>query len=170
MIKKQLTIRFTAILFLICLSGFTSNAQSTFPTLGGDVIGSGGSLSYTVGQLAVSFDKQKAMNAEVVKTSLYEGVQQTYSVEELRIVDVQPIETCIHIYPNPSTDRVTVTIENIVENMHLELYTVNGQLLQREPVCGTEQTIDIKDYPSGSYLLRLSVGDKENNYRIIKIR
>lgn len=164
--KKRLAL---TVLFISHFSIFTLSAQSAFPTLGGDVSGNGGSLSYTVGQLAISFEKQRTTNAEVIKTSLFEGVQQTYCIDELDIDGVLPINLNVNIYPNPTTDCIQVMPTESIDNLKFELYTIDGQLLQHGIIRGIKQTIDMKNYPSGSYLLRVHVDNMENNYRIIKI-
>lgn len=159
------------LLLLAVLSVFYNlNAQTAFPVLGGDVASNSGTLSYTVGQLAVSFDKKISTNAENNRLSLFEGVQQTYRVEELNIDNVLPLDFTVNIYPNPTTDKVTVAIKDALDNLRFEFYTVDGQLLQRGDIRGTEQTINMAGYPSGSYLMRLVAGRMENNYRIIKIQ
>lgn len=145
-------------------------AQSTFPILGGDVSCAGGSLNYTVGQVAVSYGQEKATNAEVTTASLTEGVQQTYSVERLGIDKERGLGIAVSVHPNPTTDKVSVLLESSVDNLRLELYTVDGRLLRHEIVHGMEQTIDMRGLSSGSYMLRVANGEKENYYRIIKIK
>lgn len=145
-------------------------AQSAFPIIGGDVSCAGGSLSYTVGQVVVSYGQEKATNAEVKTASLTEGVQQTYSVERLGIDKAWGLGIAVNVHPNPATDKVSVLFEASVDNLRLELYTVDGRLLHQESVHGMEQTIDMRGLSSGSYLLRVADGEKENCYRIIKIK
>jgi len=158
------------LLLSVLSASYNLFAQSAFPTLGGEVTSNGGSLSHTVGQLAVSFDKKMSTNAENIRLSLFEGVQQTYRVEELSIDNVLPLDFMVNIYPNPTTDKITITVENVIDNLHFEFYTVDGQLLQRGSIHGIEKTINITGHPSGSYILRLVTGKMENNYRIIKIQ
>lgn len=167
---RRVSIIIWFVILALCLSATSAYCQSAFPTMGGDVSGNGGSLNYTVGQLAVSFDKKWSTNAEYVKLSLFEGVQQTYSVIELSIDDAVPIAVKVNISPNPTTDLIKVTTENPVDNLYYELYTQNGNLLQKDKFSGAEQIIDMSGLPSGSYLLRMVAGKMENNYRIIKLQ
>lgn len=64
-------------------------------------------------------------------------------------------KTSITIYPNPSHDFLN--IESSIPIEFVELYAVNGAFLKK--VSGQNQ-IDIKDYPSGTYLLKISVEQK----------
>lgn len=159
------------LLAIVALStSYNLCAQTAFPSVGGEVTGNNGSLSYTVGQLAVSSNMLRSTNAEIVRTSLHEGVHQTYRVEELSIDNVLPLDFMVNIYPNPTTDMITVAIEEVIDNLRFEFYAVDGQLLQRGDIRGIEQTINVVGYPSGSYMLRVVAGKTENNYRIIKIQ
>lgn len=166
--RVSIMIKFVAM--ALGLSATSAFCQSAFPTMGGDISGNGGSLSYTVGQLAVSFDKQRSTNAEYVKLSLFEGVQQTYSVTELSIDGVAQIAVKVNIAPNPTTDKIKVMLESPVDNLYFELYTMSGNLLQKDKFSGAEQIVDMSSLPSGSYLLRVVAEKMENNYRIIKLR
>lgn len=163
MIRK--TFLFTA-LTLVCVSIM---AQSTFGITGGDVRGANGSMSYTMGQPAVMTAYSKVTNASAKAANLREGVQQTYTIEELKIDGVQALDFDVNVYPNPTVDKITVSIGNDVQDMNYELYSIDGKLLQKGRFQGSEQNIEMKDYASGSYVLRLSVGRSENSYRIVKM-
>ena len=108
-------------------------------------------------------------NASAKAANLREGVQQTYTIEELKIDGVQVLDFDVSVYPNPTADKITVSIGNDVQDMSYELYSIDGKLLKKGRFQGTEQNIEMKDYVSGSYVLRLSVGRSENSYRIVKM-
>jgi hypothetical protein len=163
MIRK--TFLFTA----LTLVGVSIMAQSTFGITGGDVSGSNGSMSYTMGQPAVMTAYSKVTNASAKAANLREGVQQTYTIEELKIDGVQVLDFDVSVYPNPTADKITVSMGNDVQDMNYELYSIDGKLLKKGRFQGTEQNIEMKDYVSGSYVLRLSVGRSENSYRIVKM-
>ena len=75
-------LRIIPILTLLVWCGSLS-AQAGFVTTGVEASGSTGSISASVGQLMVGTDQAKATAAQRVTASLNEGLQQTYSVEEL---------------------------------------------------------------------------------------
>lgn len=151
------------------LTGATVWAQSTFGVAGGDASGESGSLSYTVGQVAVMTTYSKVTNASRVAANLREGVQQTYTVEELRIDGVTALDFDISVYPNPTADNVTVSFGNTVTDVSYELYSIDGRLLQKGRVAGAEQSIDMQQYAAGSYVLRVMAGKAQNNYKIVKM-
>jgi len=71
--------------------------------------------------------------------------------DEIKPDPPSPFST-LHCFPNPTTDQVTLTLTNQVEC--LQLYSLNGQLLRQwgRQEAG-QQTINLSNYPSGTYLL-----------------
>lgn len=160
----------TLLLAALLLTGLSLKAQETFATIGGDATGTSSSISYTVGQMAIMTDYERVTAVENASANVREGVQQTYSVEELKIEGVEPFSFDIKVYPNPTTDNVTVSLGKTVADMHYELYDVDGRLLQKETMRTAEHSIDMRDYPSGAYLLRIISDKATQPYRIVKAK
>ena len=62
----------------------------------------------------------------------------------------------IEIYPNPSTDYLTVTIANSdLKSVEFELYNIigNKQKLNVEEISGNRYKLNVKDYTQGYYLI-----------------
>ena len=160
----------TLLLAALLLTGLSMKAQETFATTGGDATGTSSSISYTVGQMAIMTDYERVTAVENASANVREGVQQTYSVEELKIEGAEPFSFDIKVYPNPTTDNLTVRLEQSVAGMRYELYGANGQLLQKESIGSDEQTIDMGDCAAGAYLLRVVGETATQSYRIIKAK
>ncbi|MCR4812788.1 MAG: T9SS type A sorting domain-containing protein [Bacteroidales bacterium] len=143
-------------------------AQAAFGIVGGEVSGEDGSVSYSLGQIAVETTYARVTNASRVAANLREGVQQTYSVDELAIDAIDARGFDISVFPNPTTDMVIVKSSITNPNMRFELYGVDGRLMQNGLISQPEQNIDMQDCAAGAYILRIAVGKKENNYRIVK--
>ena len=124
-----------------------ANGQSAFPALGGDVSNGNGSLSYTVGQLETHSATTRVTNAERVSASIHEGVQQTYSIEELKIDGVAGLDFEVTLYPNPTADNVTIRTANTAESLRYELFSIEGRRLQEGTFADEEHTVEMKDYP-----------------------
>lgn len=150
------------------IAAFGLRAQATFGIVGGEVSGEGGSMSYTMGQIAVETSYARVTNASKVAANLREGVHQTYTVEELAIDGVAALDFDISVYPNPTTDNVTVKTGRNDMDMCFELYGVDGRLMQKGLIREAEQNIDMQDYAAGAYILRIASGKRMNNYRIVK--
>ncbi len=75
----------------------------------------------------------------------------------------------VQVYPNPTIDSVTVTAENLSLLKSINIYDLNGRLLNTVLVdnINTEITIDLSTYSKGIYLLSLQ-GD-QNKLKIVKV-
>ncbi len=77
------------------------------------------------------------------------------------------IDNLVTVYPNPSTDYVTVSFNNN-ESSEIEIYNQLGQVLIREKVSAYGKKIDISNLNSGVYFLRATVGNKTAIKKLIK--
>ena len=162
-------LRIIPILTLLVWCGSLS-AQAGFVTTGVEASGSTGSISASVGQLMVGTDQAKATAAQRVTASLNEGLQQTSSVEELSGhlgADGLPLFT---VYPNPTTDGISIRPSQYDSTYRFALYTVDGRVLQEGEISDIEYYLPMGSYPSGSYILTIVGNNAENKYRIVKIK
>jgi hypothetical protein len=74
----------------------------------------------------------------------------------------------IHIFPNPSKDKLTVEIPELSGNNQLSISTIEGQLLILRQIKGIRTTIDISNLPAGVYFVRLNNDKTVEVKRIIK--
>ncbi len=90
------TVQYRAV-FLICAfcSFSMAYAQQAVPASGGDAVGSGGSSSYTVGQ--VLYTTNSGANGSVAQ-----GIQQPYEISTLVGLEVTEINLKLSAYPNPT--------------------------------------------------------------------
>lgn len=70
------------------------------------------------------------------------------------------------IYPNPATNRVSVTCNDTVE--HYELYSIIGTLVRRQNVGTKSFSIDVHDLPAGAYLINLHTKNTVQAQRFLK--
>jgi len=80
-------------------------------------------------------------------------------------------ETEIKIYPNPVSDWLSITTdENFQdENLSIEIYSGNGQLLKRFSKLNTGNTlIDCRNLATGIYHLRVSTSSRCETFKVIK--
>lgn len=69
------------------------------------------------------------------------------------------IETGLMVYPNPASDEITIFINGEVsEGAILSILNINGDQLASVNVVSSNVTFSVSDYPTGLYLVRLSVG------------
>ncbi len=126
------------------------HAQESVPASGGDASGSGGSVSYSVGQLF--FMTHTGENGSVA-----EGVQQPYEISVVTgIQEAVGIDLVVSAFPNPATDYLILRVDNYdFEHLEYMLFDVNGRLLKEGMVTGSETTISVTNLVPAVYFLKV---------------
>ncbi len=125
------------------------HAQETVPVTGGDASGSGGSLSYTVGQ--VVYTANTGTNGSVAQ-----GVQQPYEISTIVGMEIAEINLNLVAYPNPTNNTLTLNIGSYNnERLTYQLYDMQGKLLDSKQVVNSSTTISVQDLPVSTYLLNV---------------
>jgi len=156
-------IKLAAVLLLIM--GLTGvHAQEAVPAAGGNALGSGGSVSYTIGQMAYTPNSGTT-------GSVSQGVQQPYEILVLTGMDNKwDIGLMVKAYPNPTTNYLTLRLNNSeISGISYQLCGINGNLLERKMVKSIETTISMKQYTPAAYFLKVIQNNKEiKTFKIIK--
>ena len=141
---------------IVCICSLTTNAQTSVHTTGGTATGSGGSATYSVGQIAYT-------NVNGSNGSVNHGVQQPTEFFVLDVDDYLDTNFGIRTYPNPTSDNLQLTIENLTANdVSYYLYDVHGRTLMHQKINELETTIAMQSLPSALYFLKIT----ENNRTI----
>ena len=76
----------------------------------------------------------------------------------------------LNIFPNPTSEMVTVRIENYTDFKEgtLRLCMLNGQLLREYPINSPEFRINLSNYVNGIYLLKLQINQHSDTWKIVK--
>ena len=155
--KDRIMKKFTIFAILLCIAGIVA-AQSAVVSVGGDAQSNSGSVSYTVGQVAV----QTVANSNG-SVSVAEGVQQPYEIMTVGVDDYPQIVLDAVVYPNP-TDNVAQLRLNGFEipsdGLRANLYDGNGKRLQTIPVTDDLTTFQIGQYATGTYYLEVRDGKR----------
>lgn len=141
------------------------NAQSVIVSVGGDVQNSNGSVSYTVGQIAV----ETAVSNEG-SVSVAEGVQQPYEIQTVGVNNYPQIVLNAKVYPNPTENLAQLELNGfeIPDNgLKAYLYDGNGKLLQTLTITDDITSFQIGQYATGNYLLEVKSGN--NSLKTFKI-
>jgi hypothetical protein len=79
-------------------------------------------------------------------------------------------ERKITVYPNPTRGSLAVEITggDSKEQMTLSVFSSQGVQLQNIKATAITTPVNMSAYPSGWYILRLQVGDKMTEFKIIK--
>jgi hypothetical protein len=71
-------------------------------------------------------------------------------------------------YPNPVTDRITITLPAEMKAASIRVINASGNVLIREKASGVSHTLDMTHLPGGLYLIRANEGAKSRMLKIIK--
>ncbi len=160
---KNVRLKLCAFL-LLGLSLGELKAQEVIPASGGEAAGIGGSVSYSVGQVVYTTHSGTT-------GTLAQGVQQGYEITvETGIEEAEGITLTISVYPNPTTDYLTLKVGNYTnEKLIYQLYDMMGRLLESEILTENETKISIVKLMPASYFLKVSTHNKEmKTFKIIK--
>jgi hypothetical protein len=154
---------FNAILFLG--PGLLSlQAQEGISVSGGDASGSGGTVSYTLGQVA--YITNTGMGG-----SEAQGVQQAFEISIVSgIEEMSGITLRFSAYPNPVSKVLILKIEGELQGQYfVSLYNVKGIRLSYKKTEGIETHIDMENLYPAIYFLKVTDGNKEvKTFKIIK--
>ena len=155
--KDRIMKKFTIFAILLCIAGIVA-AQSAVVSVGGDAQSNGGSVSYTVGQVAV----QTVANSNG-SVSVAEGVQQPYEIMTVGVDDYPQIVLDAVVYPNPTDNVAQLRLNGFeipADGLRANLYDGNGKRLQTIPVTEDLTTFQIGQYATGTYFLELRDGKR----------
>lgn len=92
----------------------------------------------------------------------------TKSIVSLELVtgfeDVQKLG--VTVGPNPATDYITINTDN--RDIKVELVNATGKILEETILNSGNNVIDLKNYPIGFYLLRISKDSRIGVFKVIK--
>ncbi len=154
----------SAIIF-ICFFGVTVlHSQETFLSTGGVVTGSGGTISYSVGQ--VNYITITGTNGTVAQ-----GVQQPYEISALTAVQKIPgINIECFVYPNPTNGFIKLIIEPFdFGNIRFQLFDIKGVMLQNTKIESKETELIMETLPPSVYFLKIFSNNIEVKvFKIVK--
>ena len=159
----QNSFKFSIIIVLSCIC-FGVKSQEVLPSSGGDATGSGGEISYSVGQVFV----QTSYNSN---ESILEGVQQPYEISEISNLEkAESINLELSAYPNPASNYLLLQVNNIeFAGLSYRLYNINGELISDGNVLSNTTSIQLETLQPATYFLKITRGTKEiKTFKIIK--
>jgi len=160
--KHKLMLCLTLLLF-----DTTAYAQHTICSAGGMTSGNG-YISFTIGQPFY-------ITSEGNLGTISPGVQQVYIITQIETVvsEVLPLMK-MNVYPNPTTNLLTLHIEsdNVVANSFC--YTLsdnNGRILQNQSIETSYIEIDMSNFLPSVYFINVYNGAKRiQSFKIVKVK
>lgn len=124
-----------------------SSAQQNTVASGGDGTGSGGSISFSVGQIDYLFTASPA-------GSLSPGVQQSYPDLEISVGELA-LPFAMQLYPNPTRSLTVLELPDDGALWHAELCDARGRTVSRHDRLTGFNQLDLSVVSSGMYHLRI---------------
>ena len=139
-------------------------SQESILSASNNVTGDGGTVTYSVGQVAFR-------TAEAASGTITEGVQQPYEILFMSGTEDGKVRSIdCSVYPNPVISEVTLKIDRpSFDQLNYQLINNNGLIIKTIKIENTETTIPMHELPAGVYLL--SVLENNSNlgtWKIIK--
>lgn len=156
-------LKITALASLLLLGTIELQAQETVAATGGEAAGSGGSSSYSVGQ--ITYTTETGTNGSVAK-----GVQQPLEISIVTGIEATNINLQLSVYPNPTTAYLTLSATDTeLNDLKFGLYNLRGKLIEQDQLRNQNTQISMRDLSSGTYLLKVSDNTKTiKTFKIIR--
>ena len=139
--------------------------HETIPATGGNASGSGGTSSYSVGQVVYT------TNTGGSNGSVAQGVQQPFEISVLTgLEEAKGINLSVSAYPNPTTDFLELKVESEkIKDLSFQLYDISGKLLQNQKITSNQTSIIMSNLVPATYFVKVTEGNKEvKTFKIVK--
>jgi hypothetical protein len=157
LLKK--TFFLASILFVAQLA----QSQEAIPVSAGEAAGSGGSGSYTVGQVFYTTYTTTA-------GSVSQGVQHPFEFQTLSNPELTTVNLTAVTYPNPTSDYVILKIsDSALDNLSYKLFDVTGKAISNGNITNGDSQIAMLQLAIGIYILKVSRHNQAlKTFKIIK--
>ncbi len=137
------------IAIIVCVFSFLPGlyAQESAATAGGEASGNGGTVSYSVGQVAYSTPSGTA-------GSEAQGVQQPFEISISTGMDQITIPLEMSVYPNPTADFLILETGDAA-GLSYRLFDVQGRLIERSDLVDTTTRLRMEELPPAIYTLSI---------------
>lgn len=164
---KKILILFFGFMCIAPLCTFMQAQHASVNAAGGNATGTGGSVSYSVGQVFTT-------SASGTTAWVSPGVQQPFEISVATgIDDLKGIDLIYTAFPNPTKGKMTLKLEASTEvssqTLSYQLIDVKGKILKNEILKANETAIDMAELAPSAYLLRITKKNQTvKTFKIIK--
>ena len=153
---------FLILLLFLFLCGVVQAQEATL-TAGGDAIGGGASVAYSIGQTIYTANSGS-------EGSVAQGVQQAYEIFLLETEEYH-LDISLFVFPNPTSHNLVLKAGNFLnQKLSFVLINLEGKTLVHGETKELSTTIETENLPSNIYFL--NVLNEENktvkSFKVIK--
>lgn len=140
-----------------------AQAQESTNASGGDATGTGGTASYSVGQVVYTTHTGST-------GSVAQGVQHAYEIFTVGIKETE-LNILLTAFPNPTTDNLTLQISDYNnEKLSYQLFDMQGKQLSNGQIVAQQTQINMNSLPTATYFVNVvnQENKKVQSFKIIK--
>lgn len=139
------------------------HAQEAVSAAGNEAGGTGGTCSYTIGQIA--YTSSSGTGGEV-----NQGVQQPYEIVTTAGIEDQNITLELAAFPNPTNGSMTISVSDHAQGkLSYQLFDNRGKLIEEKEIIQNETAVSMDRLAPASYLLKITDNDQlVKEFKIIK--
>lgn len=152
------------VLFLTIISFAKSYSQESVTVSGGNATGTGGSSSYSVGQ--ITYTSQTSLGGFINL-----GIQQPYEIVTLGNDDFVEINLIMSAYSNPATVLLNLVVsDDKWNNLSYQLFDINGRIVSNlQKITDSEASVSMQELQKGIYFLAVNSDNRTlKTFKIIK--
>lgn len=151
-----------AVTLLIASSGGL-HAQQAVAAAGSEASGTGGTCSYTIGQIA--YTSNSGPGGEV-----NQGVQQPFEILTTVGLEDHTITLSLAAFPNPTNGSMTISVSDYAnQKLSYQLFDTRGKLIEEKEIIQPETGVSMHQLAPAAYLLKVTEnGQLVKEFQIIK--
>ena len=153
--------RFYFQLLAFLFGAHLGSAQASIVSAGGDAVGSGGSVSYSIGQ--VSIDYTTGSNA-----SIQEGVQQPFEISQVSVHESMS-NILLSIFPNPALNELNIRMSQFESGLTATIRDSKGTVVKKIGLKTANTSIETGDWAQAIYFIEIAnSAGHASLYRLVK--
>jgi hypothetical protein len=154
----------TYLTIVLCGTMMSISAQESSNTSGGNASGTGGTVSYSVGQVVYTTQSNTS-------GTIAQGIQHAYEIYLLSKRE-EYLNISLSVYPNPTSENLTLLVSNYAnENLSYHLYDMHGKLIASDKISSVKTTIEMQYLTAATYFIHVSKEGKTiQTFKAIKTK
>lgn len=140
-----------------------SHAQESAAATGGDAMGNGGTVAYSIGQVVYTTNTENA-------GSVAQGVQHAYEIFTVGINETT-LQISLSVYPNPISENLNLIVSNLSnEKLSYQLVDIQGKLIGTGEVTSQQTQINTSSLAAATYFIHVLNQQNQNiqSFKIVK--
>jgi hypothetical protein len=147
---------------MLFLTGATVSAQEVVSSNGDSQTAAGIEVNWTLGEAVI---ETLTGSSNILTQGFHQTKLTITPVSEILIPGLE-----IKVFPNPTPDIIRIHFSEYIENSRYYLFDLRGKLLEHKLINSADTEINMRNYASGQYILKLTNKSRQpiQTFQIIK--